>query len=142
MKNYQTKLTSNSPQAHRTRALNCKNATPGTAKTNLNSNLSLPATPKCERTHETASIRLIPNKLLPRKGTHRDSKAVISGSQLTATGVKVAQCPHGAGVVCLAPGEFQINVKVPASWADGDHPITATINGATTQAGVLITVRK
>ena len=45
-----------------------------------------------------------------------------------------------AGLV--APGEFQINLTVPPSLADGDHPIMAAINGVSTQAGVLITVQK
>jgi uncharacterized protein (TIGR03437 family) len=44
-----------------------------------------------------------------------------------------------AGLV--AAGEFQFNVVVPASTPDGDQPITATYNGASTQAGTLITVQ-
>ena len=43
-----------------------------------------------------------------------------------------------AGLV--SPGEFQFNVDVPASLANGDQPITSTYNGFTTQAGALITV--
>jgi uncharacterized protein (TIGR03437 family) len=38
------------------------------------------------------------------------------------------------------PGEFQINVDIPASLANGDQPITATVGGVSTQPGVLITV--
>ena len=45
-----------------------------------------------------------------------------------------------AGLV--APGEFQFNVVVPASTSDGDQPITATYNGATTQPGTLLTVQR
>ncbi|MGI8991641.1 MAG: DUF4185 domain-containing protein [Bryobacteraceae bacterium] len=44
-----------------------------------------------------------------------------------------------AGLV--APGQFQFNVVVPASLADGDQPIAATYNGSETQAGVLLTVQ-
>jgi uncharacterized protein (TIGR03437 family) len=44
-----------------------------------------------------------------------------------------------AGLV--APGEFQFNVVVPGSLANGDQSITATYNGLTTQAGALITVQ-
>ena len=44
-----------------------------------------------------------------------------------------------AGLV--APGEFQFNVTVPASLANGDQPITATYNGDTTPAGTLITIQ-
>jgi uncharacterized protein (TIGR03437 family) len=40
----------------------------------------------------------------------------------------------------IGPGEFQFNVVVPASLADGDQPIAATYNGLTTQSGTLITV--
>ncbi|HUA57640.1 MAG TPA: cellulase family glycosylhydrolase [Verrucomicrobiae bacterium] len=43
-----------------------------------------------------------------------------------------------AGLVAV--GEFQFNVVVPASLADGDQPIVATYNGSSTQAGTLITV--
>jgi hypothetical protein len=43
-----------------------------------------------------------------------------------------------AGLV--GPGEFQFNVVVPASLANGDQPITATYGGLTTRPGTLITV--
>jgi uncharacterized protein (TIGR03437 family) len=39
------------------------------------------------------------------------------------------------------PGEYQFNVMVPASAADGDNPVVATYNGQSTQAGVLLTVQ-
>jgi uncharacterized protein (TIGR03437 family) len=45
-----------------------------------------------------------------------------------------------AGLV--ASGEFQFNVTVPPSIADGDQPITATYSGGTTQSGVLLTVQR
>ena len=41
----------------------------------------------------------------------------------------------------IFPGEFQFNVVVPASLADGDQPISATSNGLATQPGTLITVQ-
>jgi uncharacterized protein (TIGR03437 family) len=44
-----------------------------------------------------------------------------------------------AGLV--APGEFQFNVVVPPSLANGDQSITATYIGQTTQAGTLITIQ-
>jgi uncharacterized protein (TIGR03437 family) len=44
-----------------------------------------------------------------------------------------------AGLV--APGQFQFNVIVPASLADGDQTIVATYNGSTTQAGTVLTVQ-
>jgi uncharacterized protein (TIGR03437 family) len=45
-----------------------------------------------------------------------------------------------AGLV--SPGEFQFNVVVPPSLANGDQPIMAMYNGLTTQAGTLITVQQ
>lgn len=44
-----------------------------------------------------------------------------------------------AGLV--SPGEFQLNVTIPAGIQDGDQPITATYGGASTQPGVLLTVQ-
>ena len=43
-----------------------------------------------------------------------------------------------AGLV--APGEFQFNVTVPASLANGDQAVTATYGAGSTQAGTLITI--
>jgi uncharacterized protein (TIGR03437 family) len=45
-----------------------------------------------------------------------------------------------AGLV--SPGEFQFNVVVPLSLANGDQPTIAMYNGLTTQAGTLITVQQ
>jgi uncharacterized protein (TIGR03437 family) len=45
-----------------------------------------------------------------------------------------------AGLV--APGEFQFNVVVPSSLANGDQPVIATYNGLKTQLGTLITVHQ
>ncbi len=45
-----------------------------------------------------------------------------------------------AGLV--AAGEFQFNVVVPPSLANGDQPTIAMYNGLTTQAGTLITVQQ
>ena len=44
-----------------------------------------------------------------------------------------------AGLV--APGEFQFNVVVPATLADGNQPIAAAYNGLKTQPGTLIAVQ-
>jgi uncharacterized protein (TIGR03437 family) len=43
-----------------------------------------------------------------------------------------------AGLV--APGEFQFNVEVPSSLANGDQAIVVTYGGQTTQPGTLITI--
>jgi uncharacterized protein (TIGR03437 family) len=45
-----------------------------------------------------------------------------------------------AGLV--APGEYQFNVVVPASLADGDQPLTASYGGASTQNGTLLAVHQ
>ena len=45
-----------------------------------------------------------------------------------------------AGLV--APGEFQFNVVVPSSLANGHQPVSAMYNGLTTQAGTLINVHQ
>jgi uncharacterized protein (TIGR03437 family) len=45
-----------------------------------------------------------------------------------------------AGLV--AAGEFQFNVIVPASLANGDQPVTAMYNGMTTPSGTLVAVRQ
>lgn len=44
-----------------------------------------------------------------------------------------------AGLV--SPGECQFNVVLPDSLANGDQPVTATYNGASTQAGTLISIQ-
>jgi len=44
-----------------------------------------------------------------------------------------------AGLV--APGQFQFNVVIPPSLANGDQPITASYGGLSTQAGALIPVQ-
>jgi uncharacterized protein (TIGR03437 family) len=42
----------------------------------------------------------------------------------------------------IFPGEFQFNVVVPGSLADGDQPIVATYNGYSTQPGTTIAVQR
>jgi uncharacterized protein (TIGR03118 family) len=54
----------------------------------------------------------------------------IGGAQATVT---------FAGLT--AAGLYQINVTVPASTPSGDNAVVATLNGATTQAGAIITVQ-
>jgi uncharacterized protein (TIGR03437 family) len=43
-----------------------------------------------------------------------------------------------AGLV--VPGEFQFNVVVPSTLANGDQAILATYNGQSTQSNTLITI--
>jgi len=77
------------------------------------------------------------------------STPVVSGSETQSGTLSpmpvitiggVAATVTFAGLV--APGEFQFNVVVPPSLANGDQPVTATDNGLTTQAGTLITVQQ
>lgn len=86
--------------------------------------------------------------VLYANGFGSTSIPVVSGSA-TQSGmlsplpmVKIGGIPatvQFAGLV--APGEFQFNVVVPQSAPSGDNALTATYNGASTQANVLITVQ-
>jgi len=78
------------------------------------------------------------------------STPVVSGSEtqsgtlspmpvITIGGIAAAVAFAGLNVT---PGEFQFNVVVPSSLANGDQSVTATYNGLTTQAGTLITVQR
>jgi uncharacterized protein (TIGR03437 family) len=67
---------------------------------------------------------------------------VQSGSLSPLPGIKIGGISADVSFAGLvAPGEFQFNVVVPSSLADGDQPIVATYNGAATQAGTLITIQ-
>jgi uncharacterized protein (TIGR03437 family) len=77
------------------------------------------------------------------------STPVVSGSETQSGTLSpmpvitiggVAATVSFAGLV--APGEFQFNVVVPSSLANGDQPVTAMHNGLTTQAGTLVTVQQ
>jgi uncharacterized protein (TIGR03437 family) len=60
--------------------------------------------------------------------------AIQSISVCSATGL------GGAG--SWPSGEFQFNVVLPSSLADGDRTVVATYNGMSTQSGTLITVHQ
>jgi uncharacterized protein (TIGR03437 family) len=76
------------------------------------------------------------------------STAVVSGS-ISQSGTLPANPVFRIGGVTaavqfaglVAPGEYQFNVVVPATLADGDQTITATYQGQTTQASALITIQ-
>jgi uncharacterized protein (TIGR03437 family) len=77
------------------------------------------------------------------------STPVVSGSETQSGTLSpmpvitiggVAATVTFAGLV--APGEFQFNVVVPPSLANGDQSTMAMYNGLTTQAGTLITVQQ
>ena len=87
--------------------------------------------------------------MLYANGFGSTSTPVVSGS-VTQSGTLsprpvitiggVAATVTFAGLV--SPGEFQFNVVVPTSVANGDQPTMAMYNGLTTQAGTLITVQQ
>jgi uncharacterized protein (TIGR03437 family) len=86
--------------------------------------------------------------MLYANGFGSTSVPVVSGSS-TQTGslsplpvVTIGGVAAKVGFAGLAAvGQFQFNVTVPASLADGDQPIIATYNGSTTAMGTLLTVQ-
>jgi uncharacterized protein (TIGR03437 family) len=87
--------------------------------------------------------------VLYANGFGSTSAAVVSGSETQSGTLSptplitiggVAATVTFAGLVF--PGEFQFNVVVPPSLANGDQPTTAMYNGLTTQAGTMITVQQ
>ena len=77
------------------------------------------------------------------------STLVVSGSETqsgTLSSLPVITIGGVSATVSFAglvvPGEFQFNVVVPTSLANGDQPVTAMYNGLTTQAGTRITVQQ
>lgn len=86
--------------------------------------------------------------MLYANGFGPTSAAVVSGSSLQSGSLPMLPAVTIGGVSAevrfaglVAPGEFQFNVVVPPSLADGDQPITATYGGVSTQAGVTIAVQ-
>ncbi len=77
------------------------------------------------------------------------SALVVSGSKMQSGTLSPMPAISMGGVPAtvtfaglVAPGEFQFNVVVPPTLANGDQPTMATYNGLTTQAGTLITVQR
>jgi uncharacterized protein (TIGR03437 family) len=68
----------------------------------------------------------------------------LTANTVTATvGGLAANVYGGAGA--LTPGEaglYQVAIQIPATLADGDYPVIATISGAQSPSNVLITVQK
>ncbi len=76
------------------------------------------------------------------------STAVVSGSETQSGTLSPMPAISIGGVAAtvtfaglVAPGEFQFNVVVLPSLANGDQPAMAMYNGFATQAGTLITVQ-
>lgn len=72
--------------------------------------------------------------------------AVSSASPLPSPGslrISIGGAPAEVAFAGMtAPGLFQFNVTVPGTLADGDAAVVATINGAQTQDGAAIPVRR
>jgi uncharacterized protein (TIGR03437 family) len=76
------------------------------------------------------------------------SVPVVSGSSTQGGTLSPLPVVTIGGQQCIVtyaglsfPGEFQINVTVPSTIADGDQPIKATYSGQTTQPGTLLTIQ-
>jgi uncharacterized protein (TIGR03437 family) len=77
------------------------------------------------------------------------STPVVSGSSLQSGTLSPMPVVKIGGIAApvqfaglVAPGEFQFNVIVPSSLANGDQPVTVTYNGFTTQTGTLLTLHQ
>ena len=97
----------------------------------------------------TAPARPGETVVLYGNGFGQTSTPVVGGSMVqsgtlpTLPAVQIGGYPatvHFAGLVL--PGLFQFNVVVPPDAADGDHPISASYGGLSTQPGTLLTVRR
>jgi uncharacterized protein (TIGR03437 family) len=121
------------------------NGGPYVAATHANGSLLGPAT-----LYPGSSTPATPGEtvIMYANGFGPTSTAVVSGAETqsgTLSPPPVIKIGGIAATVMFAglnvtPGEFQFNVVIPESAADGDQPITATYNGLSTQAGTLITV--
>ena len=85
--------------------------------------------------------------ILYANGFGPTSPAVVSGSATQSGTLSPLPAIKIGGVAAqvvfaglAAPGEFQFNVVVPASLANGDQSITATYGGVSTQPGTLIAI--
>ena len=86
--------------------------------------------------------------MLYANGFGPTSVAVVSGSMEQGGSLSPLPVIKIGGVTAevefaglVGPGEYQFNVVVPSSLADGDQPVTATYNGLSTQTGTLITIQ-
>ncbi|MEO8370105.1 MAG: hypothetical protein ABI806_12970, partial [Candidatus Solibacter sp.] len=59
--------------------------------------------------------------------------------------VKIGTADAQVFGAALSPGFvglYQVAIQVPASLADGDYPLVATVSGASSPTGVTLTVKK
>jgi len=86
--------------------------------------------------------------LLYANGFGPTSSAVVAGSTTQSGSLSPLPVIQIGGATAsvvfaglVAPGQFQFNVVVPPTLADGDQPITVSYSGQTTQSGTLLTVQ-
>jgi uncharacterized protein (TIGR03437 family) len=86
--------------------------------------------------------------VLYANGFGATSTPVVSGSILQSGALSPLPVVKIGGVNAtvqfaglVSPGQFQFNVVVPSSLANGDQSITAIYGGQTTQAGTLISIQ-
>jgi uncharacterized protein (TIGR03437 family) len=122
------------------------NGGPYIAAVHLNGGLIGPAT-----LYPGASTPAQPSEtiMIYANGFGPTSTPVVSGSSSQSGSLSPSPVIDIGGIAAtvsfaglVAPGEFQFNVIVPSSLANGDQPVTATYNGLTTQAGTLLTVHQ
>jgi uncharacterized protein (TIGR03437 family) len=96
----------------------------------------------------TTPAKLGETIVLYANGFGQTSTPVVNGSKAQSGTLSSLPVVKIGGVTAtvqfaglVAPGQFQFNVIVPASLADGDQPIVAMYNGSTTQAGTVLTVQ-
>ena len=65
-----------------------------------------------------------------------------SGSPVTVTINNLPATVYGAALASGNAGLYQVAIQVPASLADGDWPLVATIGGVQSPSGILLSVRK
>jgi uncharacterized protein (TIGR03437 family) len=75
----------------------------------------------------------VPGKIAP---TAQKVKVTIGGLEVAEQDV------YYAGASPTTPGLYQLNVRVPATLADGDQPVTLQVAGESTPAGAYITVKR
>ncbi len=64
-----------------------------------------------------------------------NASMTIGGNPMPAANlIYVGASPGTAGL-------YQVNIQLPAGFADGDYPLTLTVNGVTTPAGAYVTVK-
>jgi uncharacterized protein (TIGR03437 family) len=68
--------------------------------------------------------------------------AYYTANQVTVKVGSAAATVYGAALTSGNAGLYQVAFQVPATLADGDYPVVATVSGAQSPASTLITVQK